>query len=135
MTQPNPPRFLQTTQPSRTRQFLALGVAVTADLIHWAFFPVMAEGGMSPFDWVEDGIVTVILLLILGFRWELIVAFGLELVPFIDMFPTWTAFMLFIMAESYRKSGPGIPPQGLPVVPPVQPNTPQHPPVTVERVK
>jgi hypothetical protein len=131
MTQPITPSLLQRNQPSRSRQFLALGVAVAADLIHWAFFPAMVEGGMSPFDWVEDGIVTVILLLILGFRWELIVAFGLELVPFIDMFPTWTAFMLFIIAESYRKSAPATP-----IAPPVQPNMPpQHPPITVERVK
>ena len=133
MNGPNPPRVLQTGQPSFRRQLLALGVAVAADLMQWVFAPVTIEGAASPFDWAQDGVVTLILLLILGFRWELIVAFGLELVPFIDMFPTWTAFMLYIMVEQRRKvGGPGFPAELNPK-PPQPP--PIHPPIEVERVK
>ncbi len=135
MTQPNPPSLLQTGQPSRGRQIIALIVAILADGLHYFAWPLFFAGGISPFEWAEDLIVTVILLIILGFRWELIAAFGLELVPFIDMFPTWTAFMLYIMADSHRRSAPGFP-----VPPPsVQGGTPPppalHPPITVERIK
>jgi len=134
MTQPHPPALLRTGQLSRRRQLIALVVALLADSLHYFFWPLFFEGGVSPFDWAEDFIVTVILLVILGFRWELIAAFGLELVPFIDMFPTWTAFMLFFMADAHRRGATGLPGQP----PPVQGGTeppPIHPPINVERVK
>jgi hypothetical protein len=41
-----------------------------------------------------DVIAAIVLTAICGFKWQFVVAFGLELVPVVDVFPTWTAMVL-----------------------------------------
>jgi hypothetical protein len=79
---------------SPTRRRVALGVAVASDLVQWAFFPVMSEGAASPFEVALDGLTALVILLIVGFRWRLLIALIAELVPGLDMFPTWAAVVL-----------------------------------------
>lgn len=81
---------------SQQRRRVALGVAVLSDVIQWVFFPVMSEGAASPFDIALDAVTAVIILLAVGFQWRLAIALAIEVVPGLDMFPTWTAVVLSI---------------------------------------
>jgi hypothetical protein len=80
----------------RRRRQVALAVAVLSDVIQWVFFPVMAEGAASPFDVALDALTAAIILLAVGFQWRLAIALAVEVVPGLDMFPTWTAVVLTI---------------------------------------
>ena len=79
---------------SPTRKRVALGIAALSDLVQWFFFPVLVEGVMSPFEIALDAITALTILLIVGFQWRLLIALVAELVPGLDMFPTWTAVVL-----------------------------------------
>jgi hypothetical protein len=82
------------------RKRIALAVAALADAIQLGMFPVFAEGALSVPDDVLDAVVAVALLAILGPRWTLVGALGLELVPGVALFPTWTAFVLTVRSEA-----------------------------------
>jgi hypothetical protein len=79
---------------SPKKKQIALGVAAIADVIQVVFWPAMAEGAVSPFEDVLDIAVAAILIYVLGFQWRLVFAFALELVPGLDLFPSWTAVVL-----------------------------------------
>jgi hypothetical protein len=51
-------------------------------------------GGIDPLDDVADIIAVVALVLIVGFRWQIALAFVAELIPGVAIFPTWTALVL-----------------------------------------
>jgi len=78
---------------SRRRKFAALAVAGLVDLCQIVLFPFFFEGAGSPFDWVLDLAAAAILTAMLGFRWRLALALIVELIPGLDMFPTWTALV------------------------------------------
>ena len=79
---------------SRSRRRAALALAATSDALQWALFPVTVEGALSPVEIAIDAGTALVLLLVLGFRWRLAFALALELVPGVDLFPTWTAVVL-----------------------------------------
>jgi len=84
---------------SRRRKWIALGVAALADAIQLGLLPAFIGGAISPADDVLDAVTAVLLLIILGFRWRLAVALAAELVPGLDLFPTWTAVVASVPAE------------------------------------
>jgi hypothetical protein len=88
--------YLPVARPSLTRKQkkLAMAIAIVADLVQIAGFPVFFEGAISPFDDVLDVLVAIVLLIICGPRWQFALAFVLELVPGLALFPTWTTFVL-----------------------------------------
>ena len=81
------------------RKKIALAIAALGDALQLGFFPAFVEGALSPPDDVLDGVVGVLLLLTLGWKWRLVGALALELVPGVALFPTWTAFVLTIPTE------------------------------------
>ena len=83
---------------TRRRKILALGVAGVSDLVQLIFAPVFAEGGGSPLDVALDAVTAILILLIVRLEWRLAVALAVELVPGVDLFPTWTAVVLSIPA-------------------------------------
>jgi hypothetical protein len=72
---------------------IALGIALAADVLQLALAPFFVEGALSPFDDVLDLVVVVALVLTLGFRWRTLLALGVELVPGLALFPSWTALV------------------------------------------
>jgi hypothetical protein len=82
------------------RKRIALAVAAVADAIQLGMFPVFAEGVLSVPDDVLDAVVAVALLAALGPRWALAAALGVEMVPGVALFPTWTAFVLTVRSEA-----------------------------------
>jgi hypothetical protein len=78
---------------------VALGVAALSDIVQWLFFPVLSEGAASPFEIALDACTALVILLVVGFRWRLAIALAAELVPGLDLFPTWTAVVLSLPTQ------------------------------------
>jgi hypothetical protein len=83
---------LRGISPKRKRA--AVAIAAIADIAQWFFFPVLVEGAASPLEVALDVATALAILLVVGFQWRLVIALLAELVPGLDMFPTWTAVVL-----------------------------------------
>jgi hypothetical protein len=77
-----------------TRKRIAFSIAALSDVAQWFFFPLLSEGWLSPFEIALDAGTALLILLVVGFHWRLAVVLVAELVPGVDMFPTWTAVVL-----------------------------------------
>jgi len=96
------------------RKMIATFVAGVSDLAQMVFFPVFVEGAASPLEIALDATTALVILLIVGFKWRLAIALALELIPGVDLFPTWTAVVLSLPSEAP-------PPPALPPGPPAPP--------------
>ena len=72
----------------------ALAVAGLVDLVQMGGFLAFIGGVASPAEDVLDFIAAAVLVAICGFKWQFVVAFFVELMPVVDIFPTWTALVL-----------------------------------------
>jgi len=79
------------------REISALAIALLADVIQIVLFPIFAEGVLSPFDDVLDGVVFIVLWGLLGWHFVLLPTAATELIPGADLAPTWMAAVLFII--------------------------------------
>jgi hypothetical protein len=102
---------------SQRRKAAALMVAGVADFLQIMLLPLFVEGGASPLDDVIDIATAIALTAICGFKWQFILAFFAELIPGLDLLPTWSAVALLI---------PSVPEQVIVVTPPKQPQ-PKYP--------
>jgi hypothetical protein len=88
---------------------LAFAIAIIADLME---FPVIWLEGFG-WDWVVllgraigvvlDACVAFILSKLLGFHWAFVPGFILEVIPTLDIFPSWVACVAFVVWERKRK--------------------------------
>jgi hypothetical protein len=87
--------------PSKTRIVLALAVSVVADLLQFPINGAVATGLFALpgelADFILDSVVMVIMSLLLGFHWVLLPSFVLEMIPGVDMFPTWTGCVAWLI--------------------------------------
>ena len=90
----------------------AWAVAVAADALQIVAFPMFVPGGVSPADTVLDLAVGAVLIRLLGWHWAFLPSLLAELVPGLDLFPTWTAAMLFVTHERLSAGEPEILPPG-----------------------
>jgi hypothetical protein len=85
----------------KTRAALTLFCAVAADGLQW----------LIPFLWpVFDGAMVVAILMLWGWRWEVLVVVIPELIPGLELAPTWTLFAVYLFATARRSGSP--PPSG-----------------------
>jgi hypothetical protein len=115
------PSFLETIKSPRHR--LAWAIAIAADALQIGAFPFFAEGGISPLDTGLDVIVAVALTRVLGWHWAFLPSFATELVPGLDLVPTWTAAVFFVtrsqIADGIDSHSHGVvQPDGSEVMPP-----------------
>ncbi len=80
----------------RREYSLALLVALTADALQIILLPFFAAGGFSPADTVVDLVVAVILSRLIGWHWAFLPSLIAEAVPALDLFPTWTAAVIYV---------------------------------------
>lgn len=90
----------------------AWAVAIAADTIQIVALPLFAAGALSPADTVLDLCTAAILSRLLGWHWALLPSLLAELVPGLDLFPTWTASVFFITRQAIRSNEPEILPPG-----------------------
>ena len=106
MDQPQRDQPKELAQPANVkitpgpRMKLALALAVIADILQMAVFPLFVEGAASPADDLLDLGMAGILTALLGWNWEFLPSFAGKLIPFVDMVPLWT----LAVANVYRKS-------------------------------
>ena len=98
--------FLRTVRSPEHRK--AWFVAIMADAIQIIGFPMFFPGGFSIFDGALDLITAGLLTKILGWHWAFVPTFAAELVPGLDLFPTWTAAVLFVTRTQVRTTEPEI---------------------------
>jgi hypothetical protein len=85
--------FLKNYPPlTRTRGWLAVGIAVVADA---AQIPLQVVPGAPE---IIDVVAMIATTGLLGFHWLLLPTFLLEFVPLVDAVPTWTGCVLAVIA-------------------------------------
>jgi hypothetical protein len=85
---------------------LAWLVAIAADAMQIVAFPLFAEGGLSPADTALDVLTGAVLIKLLGWHWAFLPTLAAELIPGMDMFPTWTAAVFFVTRQRVRSATP-----------------------------
>ena len=81
--------------PRRT----ALGIALTADVLQIVLFPLFGEGMLSPLNDLLDIVVGWSLTRLLGWHWAFLPTFIAELVPGMDLVPSWTLAVLMVTRQ------------------------------------
>lgn len=103
--------FLQTvfrpSSLSRWRIGLALAVAVAADALQIALFPVAWTFAQS----AVDVVAMLLTMCLLGFHLLLLPTFIVEFIPVADMLPTWTGCVVAVIALKKRAEGMATPPK------------------------
>jgi hypothetical protein len=90
-------RLVELARAIRSRDFrIALSVAITADALQIIALPLFASGGLSPADTAIDVAAALILSRVLGWHWAFLPTMFAELLPAFDLFPTWTAAVLYV---------------------------------------
>jgi hypothetical protein len=88
------------TMSHNTRFRAAMVLAIIADALQLAVFPLFVEGAESPADDVLDFGIGAVLVYLLGWHWEFLPSFLGKLVPGVDLVPFWS----LAVANVYRKS-------------------------------
>ena len=92
---------------TRGRVFTARAIAIAADLLQIAVFPAFSEGVASPLAAALDVAVAGLLSFLVGWHWAFLPSFAAELVPFVDLVPTWTAAVLIVTRPSKVRESAG----------------------------
>ena len=92
--------------PETTRVRIARLIAVAADGVQIVAVPAFFSGAASPVNDALDLVVGATLVLLLGWHVAFLPTFATELVPFVDIFPTWTAAVFFVTRGARRAGGP-----------------------------
>ena len=79
---------------SKTR--MAWMVALAADALQIVFLPLFAGGWASPLSNGLDVAVALIMIAVLGLHWAFLPTAIAEIVPALNLFPTWTAAVFFV---------------------------------------
>ncbi len=88
---------------SRKRVWAARILALAADGTQLVLSPLVLAGAVSPVDDAIDIVVAVALTGLVGFHWAFLPTFIAELVPFVDLVPTWT---LAVFLATRGRAGP-----------------------------
>jgi hypothetical protein len=81
--------------PATSRVWLARVLAVAADAVQIVFLPLFGEGFASPLNDALDLLVGFTLIGLVGWHWAFLPSFAAELVPGLDIFPSWTTAVWF----------------------------------------
>ena len=87
--------YFKSLKESEKRSW-AWAVAIAADVLQIAAFPLFAEGAMSPADSALDLIVAFVMIRLLGWHWAFLPTAAAKLIPGADLFPTWTNAVWFV---------------------------------------
>ncbi|HVU62948.1 MAG TPA: hypothetical protein VHC70_03160 [Phycisphaerales bacterium] len=95
------------SRPISKRRFTAaIIIAIISDAVSvWTEFT-------PPVQWVVDGVTAVLLLGILGWRWQLLPALVAEAIPWVAAFPSWVLVVVALRAGDGAKAPPTVEPSG-----------------------
>ena len=95
---------LKTVRSPKHRWAWLVGMA--ADFLQLVAWPLFGEGGLSVADVVLDFVVATVLTRLLGWHWAFLPTFAVELIPGLDLFPTWTAAVFYVTRQRIRTGEP-----------------------------
>ena len=87
--------------------------AILADITQIVLFPLFAGGAASPWNDALDLAVGAALTAMIGWHWAFLPSFFAELVPGLDLVPTWTAAVFFATRPGAKPSPPVERPPGV----------------------
>jgi len=90
-----PRRQAPPTRSPRSRVWVARALAIAADALQIVFLPLFGEGFASPANDALDVMVGLVLVWLVGWHWAFLPSFAAELVPGLDIFPSWTTAVWF----------------------------------------
>ena len=88
--------FLMTWKSPRWRW--ALVTAVMSDALGFGV------ALLPPLQWLLDAVTAGVLFAVLGFRWPLLSALAIEVVPALQLFPAWTLVVVALASADTRNS-------------------------------
>lgn len=77
-------------------------VAIVADALQIALFPIFGEGFASPATDALDVVVAIVMFALLGWHFAFLPSAVAEAVPGLNLFPTWTAAVFFVTRRRKR---------------------------------
>lgn len=93
---PLPPPASATVPDSRARRVrTARIIAIAADVVQLAFFPAFVGGWVSPINNALDVAVAIVMVRLVGWHFAFLPTFVAEMVPGVDLVPTWTMAVWF----------------------------------------
>ena len=95
-------RWRRERRTSRARVWIARGLAIAADLLQIVLFPLFLPGAASPWSDALDLAVAGAMTFLLGWHWAFLPSLVAEVVPGLDLVPTWTAAAFFVTRGSGR---------------------------------
>lgn len=105
MTHSNPADISVTTGP---RLKAAMGLALIADILQMAIFPLFIEGAASPAEDALDLGMAAVLTWLLGWHWEFLPSFAGKLLPGVDLVPMWSLAVGNVYRKARRQAGPDL---------------------------
>jgi hypothetical protein len=81
-------------------------IGVAADVIQIVLFPLFAAGAASPWNDALDLLVALAMIQLVGWHWVFLPSLFAELVPGLDLVPTWTAAVFFATRAKARPPAP-----------------------------
>ena len=82
----------------------ARAIAIAADFLQIALFPLFAEGFISMLDDALDVVVCLALTMLVGWHYSFLPSFILKVVPFADLVPSWT-IAIFLATRQSKTEG------------------------------
>ncbi len=99
------------------RILVARVLAIVVDLAQYVLLPA----ALTPLNNVIDTATALVMIALLGWHWAFLPTFLTELVPFVDLVPTWTiAVFLATRGHDVTPGAPGVPGPPPPALPPGQ---------------
>jgi len=83
------------------RAKIAFRIALGVDALQIVVFPLLFPG--TPWNNVLDVLTGIFMVALLGWHVAFLPTFVTELIPFVDLFPTWTVAVLFITRKRKDK--------------------------------
>jgi hypothetical protein len=80
--------------PSRVA--IARGIAVLVDAVQIVVLPAVLGGAASPLEDALDVAAGALMIFLVGWHLAFLPTFVSELIPALDLFPTWTAAVFFV---------------------------------------
>jgi hypothetical protein len=105
--------------PRPDRRRLAYIIAITADVVQFAFLPLFAFIIPAAVDDAIDVLVAIVMIRLLGWHPAFLPTLAAELVPGLNLLPTWTAAVWFVTRKKKAQvmaatQPPAEPPKQLP---------------------
>lgn len=88
------------------RRRLARVIAIAVDALQIAILPLLFPG--SPWNNAIDLVTGGVMVWLLGWHVAFLPTFVTELIPFVDLFPTWTLAVLYVTRKEKSPSTPDV---------------------------